>query len=158
MTIATNPWVLWLLLTILLFTALFILVPRRIIRQYLLFGLVLGFIQAIVIVWLFQFVLQCWELVGDPAILGIATLFTPIAWIAPTIIYAAYFPQDRRWYYIAGYVLLFALGAVVVQLILEALGMWRDIRWNPVLTGLLATASHVIITIVMLKTRARVRV
>jgi cytochrome c biogenesis protein CcdA len=93
---------------------------------------------------------------GDPAVLGIATVFTPIAWIAPTIIFADYFPKDRPWYYIVGYILLFAAGAVVAQILLEQAGLWRSIRWNPLLTGLLATGTHTVITIALLTTRSRI--
>ncbi|MCR3922327.1 MAG: hypothetical protein NUK65_07425 [Firmicutes bacterium] len=101
--------------------------------------------------------MNLWQLVGDPVLLGITTLFTPIAWIAPTIIFAAYFPAERPWYYIVGYIFLFAGGAVVAQLVLEQLGLWRSIRWNPLFTGLLATGTHSLITIVLLTTRAKIR-
>ena len=145
------------LLTVLLYIILLILVPVRLVKQYVSLGLAVGTLQAIIVLWIFQFQLALWQLIGDPVVLGITTVFTPIAWIAPTIIFAAYFPTDRPWYYIIGYILLFAVGAVVAQILLEQVGMWRSIRWNPLLTGLLATGTHTVITIALLTTRARIR-
>ena len=95
MTILTNEWVWWLVLTFFLYLGLFILVPGRIVKDYVMFGVVFGAGQAILVVWLFQLFLNTWRLVGDPVLFGITTVFTPIAWIPPTIIFAAYFPKVR---------------------------------------------------------------
>ena len=157
MTIQANQWLLWLLLTILLYVALVILVPKSRVKAYIPYGLLLGFGQAIIIIWLFQFYLQNWALIGDPVIFGFSTVFTPLAWIPPTIIFAAFFPKNKRWYHIIGYILLFAVGAVGTQFLLEQLGMWQSIRWSLLWTGLLATATHSILTIALLATKARVR-
>ncbi len=155
MLLFANKWVLWLALTMLLYIVLFILVPSRIIKQYLLFAVVTGFLQAVIIVWLFQIYIGYWQLVGDPVILGVTTLFTPAAWISPTIIFAAYFPKGRQWYYIVGYILIFAAGAVATQIFLEQLGMWRSISWTPLMTGGLAVAAHTVITVTLFKTSLR---
>lgn len=156
MPVLADPTLLWVLLTVFLFVILFILVPWRLIKAYLPCGLLLGTGQAVIIVWLFQFNLNFWQLTGDPVILGFTTLLTPIAWIAPTIVFAAYFPEKKYWYYIAAYVLLFAVGAMVAQVLLEQAGMWQSIRWNPLFTAMLATFTHSVLTIGLLATRARV--
>jgi hypothetical protein len=157
MTIQTNPWLWWLLLTALLYIGMLILVPGRLIRTYLLTGLIFGWFQAVLVIWIFQFMLQTWRLVGDPVLLGVTTLFTPLAWVAPTIIFAAYFPRDRSWLKISGYILLFALGAVVIQIFLEQIGLWQSIRWGLPQTALLATVAHVNITIYLLLAKTRIQ-
>jgi hypothetical protein len=157
LTILANQWLWWLLLTVALYITLFVLVPVRTVKDFALFGLVFGAGQAILILWLFQFLLNTWRVVGDPVILGMTTVFTPIAWIPPTIIFAAFFPKDKPWYYILGYILFFAAGAVVVQLLLEQIGLWQDVRWNPLLTGLLATATHTVITVYLILTGIRAK-
>ncbi len=156
MLFTSNPTLLWALLTLLLSAVLLILVPWRLVKAYLPYGLLLGTGQALIIVWLFQFFLKFWQLTGDPVVLGFTTLFTPLAWIAPTIIFAYFFPKGRPWYYIAGYILLFASGAIVAQLLLEQAGMWWSISWNPLFTGLLAIFTHSVLTAGLLMTRARV--
>lgn len=157
MTILANEWLWWLILTVSLYVALFILVPGRIIKDYILFGIVFGAGQAVLVVWLFQLFLNTWRLVGDPVLMGITTLFTPFAWIPPAIIFAAYFPKTRSWYSRTGYVLLFAAGAVVVQLFLAQIGLWQSIRWNLLYTGLLATATHTVMTGYLVLTRTRLK-
>ncbi|EEG76346.1 hypothetical protein [Dethiobacter alkaliphilus] len=157
MTIGANLWFLWLLLTVFLFVALFFLVPVKKIRAYLPFGIFLGVGLAVIVIWTFQFFLQYWEVTGDPVILGFTTLFTPLAWIPPTIIFAAYFPKYKRWYNVIGYVLLFAVGSMVVQYLLEQVGMWQSFRWNVLWTGLLATGTHTVLTAVLVLTKAHVR-
>ena len=157
MSILTSQWLWWLLLTLLLYIALFVLVSGRTIKDYALFGLVFGAGQAILVLWLFQFLLNMWRLVGDPVLFGITTLFTPIAWIPPSIIFATYFPKNKPWYYIIGYILIFAAGAVVVQFFLEQIGLWQDVRWNLLLTGLLATTTHTVITVYFILTGIRAK-
>lgn len=158
MTILTNEWLWWLVLTLFLYLGLIILVPGRIIKDYVLFGVVFGAGQAILVVWLFQLLLNTWRLVGDPVLFGITTLFTPIAWIPPTIIFAAYFPKDRSWYKMIGYILLFAAGAVAIQLFVAQIGLWESIRWNILYTGLLATATHTVMTVYLVLTRTRTKI
>jgi hypothetical protein len=157
MFIQTNPWLLWLLLTSLLYIGMFLLVPRRLIQTYLPMALVYGWVQAVIVIWIFQFSLQMWRLAGDPVLLGITTLFTPVAWIAPTIIFAAYFPRDRTWLKIGGYILLYALGAVATYLFLQQLGLWENIRWNALRTGLLSLAAHLNISLYLLLAKTKIK-
>ena len=154
MIIQMDSWLLWLMLTIMLYVALFILVPIRVIKQLAAFGFWFGFVQAIVITWLLQVYLKVFRLAGDPTFFGIP-IFTAIAWIAPTIIFAAYFPKNKTWYYYPGYILVFAFGAVGTQMVLEQMGLWESIRWNPVLTFLLALVPHSIMSIYIYFARAR---
>jgi hypothetical protein len=78
-----------------------------------------------------------------------------IAWIPSAIIFAAYFPKNKPWHYYPGYILIFAFGAVGMQVFLEQIGLWESIRWNTFLTFLLALVPHSIMTIYISSVRTR---
>ncbi|MDW7650154.1 MAG: DUF2165 family protein [Bacillota bacterium] len=146
MTIQSNQWFLWFMLTVFLYIAMILIIPQDKIRRLVPFGFWFGFIMAIVITGFFQTLFNAFRLVGDPTVLGIP-VFTPLAWVPPTIAFAVFFPHHKPWYYYPGYILIFITGAVAVQLGLEWFGMWQSIRWNPFLTALLASLPHSLMTI-----------
>ncbi len=115
----------------------------------------MGIFLAIMIQWLGQTYFKLWYLPSDIQILGIP-VFTVISWFPPTIIYAAFFPRDRKWYKIAGYILLFAAGSAAVQYVMTILDMWVNLRWNSWYTLILAILAHMLITVYILTRRHEV--
>lgn len=145
----------WVLLVIGAYAAMFVIVPPNEGPGLSPFGFWLGFVQALVILWVGQARLGLFVAIGDPTVLGIPIL-TSVLWIPPAILFAYYFRRIKTSFGRFGYVLFFAAGAAGVQYALELLDLWRNLRWNIIATFALAIATHSLMTAVLILRRKRV--
>lgn len=144
----------WVIITIVLYTAMFILVPLKKVAELSPFGFYLGLIQAAFLLWLGQSYLRFFLLVGDPVLFGIPLLST-VSWIPPTIIFAYYSPLADSPVKKIAYVLFFATGAVFVQYSMALMGLWKSLRWNLLYTFILAIFTHTLMTVILLYKRGK---
>ncbi len=143
--------VLWMGLDIVLLIAMLIVVPFERIKELFVYGLVGGILLAIGIFLVFSSVLKYWTTVGSIQFYGIG-LLPIIGWFFPTVIFGNYFPKNDSAISKVAYVLLFAVGSVVMQIGFVALGMWRNYNWNYLYTFLLAIAAHTFLALYIMRT------
>lgn len=144
----------WALATAGLFAFMLIIVqgPRR--AELWPFGFWMGLVQAIFIMWAGHSYLTLFESLGDPKVLGVP-VFTSLSWVPVSMIFARFFPIGGSTAVRIGYILMFAVGASIGQYTIEALGMWRSVRWSVLDTFLLAVMTHAFMTAYLYIRRAR---
>lgn len=141
----------WLALLGILTIALFLLVPLDRIRQLFVFGLI-GGVGLAVVVFTLASLLNVWTTIGGIKLFGYIPILPSIAWFFPTVMFGNFFPKSDSWVVRGGWILLFALGSVVLQYVFDVLGMWRSIHWNLFYTFLLAVTTHTLLTFYMMNT------
>jgi len=133
----------WIDLFLIASIVMLIAVPRRRIIQLLPFGVVGGFILALVI----QFIAVPWLHLWRFDILGVASVhgipvFLALAWLPATIIFAHFLPAMRSLVSLIAYILAFAAGASLLEFGFVYFGYRSFIHWNIYLTFLLGAALH----------------
>jgi len=131
----------WVLLAIVIYTAMFIVVPPAKGPELAPFGFWFGFVQAVVVLYLGQTHFKVFRLVGDPSFFGVPLISTVI-WIVPAVFFAYFFPWAGTTIRKAVLVLIFAAGAAFAQYALDLMGLFENLRWNPFYTFLLAVFTH----------------
>jgi hypothetical protein len=146
----------WLLILIGLFVSMFVIIPPTVGPRISHVGFYMGFVQAIFWLWLLQSYLKVFRIVGDPTVFGVP-IITTIAWVPPSILFAYYFTNLHTFVERAALVLFFASGAALITYIVDTAGLWENIRWSPFHSFFLATFTHILISIYILKTRNKVK-
>ena len=137
----------WVYFFLALLVGMFFLVPKEEIINLLPFGIVGGFIVAIVIQHLAINIFDWWKF--NTAFIAWANIPLGIlaAWVPPVIIFGYYFPRIKfNW----SLVLAFAVGATVIEY-LFVLTDYRDyINWNVYLTLGLGLIIHLGLAVYLL--------
>jgi len=145
----------WVLLFILAAIAMLVFVPRRDVIKLLPFGVVGGFLVALVVQWLAVTVLRVWKFnYTDFAAYRGIPLFLTLAWMPITIIFGHWLLQIRqgtgRFFYIAA----FALSTVLLEWMLVLTRYRVYLRyWNLFYTAALALVLHYLLAWYLLSTR-----
>lgn len=141
----------WITLLAAVYLGMFLLVPLNKIRDYFSFGLYFGVFLGLLILFAGTTVLKLWKI--ENTIINVAGFELTIAldWFPPVIIFCYYIRRfSHNWLSLTVYILTFALAATIAKEGLSYLGYWVDIRWNGVLTFLLAIAAHLILVTYLL--------
>lgn len=136
----------WLIFVLGLFTVMSLLVSYKNIKKLFPFGFLMGFVQAIIINWPAIYLFRLWRLPGE-VFVGNVPIFVSLSWIPPTIIFANFFPAAKGLIIKAVYILIFASGTGVIQLLQGLIGIWESLRWNFVRTFFMALVTHTIMSL-----------
>ncbi len=129
----------WIYFFLSLLVGMFLLVPKKEIINLLPFGLIGGFIVALVVQYLAINIFSWWKF--NAALISWANIPLGIlaAWVPPVIIFGYYFPRIKfNW----GLVAAFVVGATVIEYLFVATGYRDYINWNIYLTLGLGLIIH----------------
>ena len=110
------------------FIVVLIYVPKKDFKEYFIYGLILGGLGDVLVVGLFQNLLQIiwFKDAGIFNVLG-QNLLSPPSWILTVIIYLHFLPQRRPFLYI--YILTFALFSVGYGYLVHNVGLFDFRPW-----------------------------
>lgn len=140
----------WILVNVFLLVITLVLVPLERIKQLFVYGFIGGTVLAVIIFFVAD-ILDLWETVGSIEVFNVPILPT-IAWFFPVVVFANFFPKSDLLISKILYILLFAVGSVVVQYTFTVLGMWINIKWSLFYTFLLAIGTHTFLSLYLMST------
>jgi len=136
----------WIIFTIGCYLLMFMIVPPKKGPRLSPFGFYFGFLHAVILNWLAVKTYKLWKLPGDILINGIPVL-TCISWLPPAVLFAYFFPYDKKAIWKVAYIFFYSIGTTIVQYIQGLIGMWESKNWKPIYTLPLSFLTHSIMAL-----------
>lgn len=132
----------WFYLFAIVSLILFLLVPREEILNLLPFGLVGGFVVALILQYFAVNVFRWWEFNYAWIEIFNTPLWVSLSWIPPVIIFAYFWSITNSIWGKLIYVFSFALITTIAEYISVLIGYRKYLNWNVYLTLVLAFVIH----------------
>ncbi|AGB40722.1 hypothetical protein Halha_0749 [Halobacteroides halobius DSM 5150] len=132
----------WIYLFLILAVGMILVVPTEKIRDLLPFGLVGGFLVAIIIQYLAVNIFRLWEFNYALVPLAGFPLGVGLAWVPPEIVFGYFWPSLETKLTRVMYILFFAIVSTLLEYLFLLMGYRKYLNWNIYSTFLLAVVIH----------------
>ncbi|HEX3046433.1 MAG TPA: hypothetical protein VHY08_16875 [Bacillota bacterium] len=118
--------------TIFMLLLTIIFVPRNKFKSLFWLSLLWGFLGSMVVGMIFGGIFKMfrWEYAMPFMFLGHPTWIN-LAWFLAMILYFYYLPTQKAWYFLALYVIVFAVASTNLDVIFQQIGMLHYLHWRP---------------------------
>ena len=118
-----------------------VFVPRNQFKSLFWLGLIWGFLGSMIVGTIFGQIFKMfrWEYAMPFLFFGHPTWIN-LAWLLAIILYLYYLPTQKEWYFLAVYVIGFAVASATLDTIFHQIGLFHYLHWSPFYRFLVALA------------------